>query len=242
MKKINSKHRRIAYEVAREYKSQPGILGIIWIGSSSFGIIDKYSDIDVRLLIEKDKKSFPMVQTHINGVKVEIEEMDWSWLLEDKAMDSERYWIRENAVILYDPNSLVKNSFVETNRDIKNEYKKQLWNIFKEVLSNYEISKSMNRNDYQTAALHLHRNIDALIRFLLLYYLRQVPPFKWRMHFLRSNKKIPQEILKNIDNMLSSAEVFENQLALLRTIQVDCKNLMLKKGYKENHIAEYWRY
>src|SRR3989344_4451531 len=118
-------YKKIAQEVTEQYKNRPELIGIIWIGSSTYGIKDKYVDIDVRLLINGDKKSYPMKQKVIKGVTIEIEEISWQWLIADLNPDSERYWIRSKAIILQDSSDVIKNTFLELDNKIKSAWSKQ---------------------------------------------------------------------------------------------------------------------
>lgn len=60
MTDMNNKYSDLANRIALRYIDRKGVLGIIWIGSATFGIDDEFMDIDIRLLIDRDEKYNPM--------------------------------------------------------------------------------------------------------------------------------------------------------------------------------------
>lgn len=236
-------YKQLAKNIAMDYRGIGGLMGIIWIGSASFGIIDELSDIDIRLLTSSSSKSFPMKQFRVKGVKIEVDEMNWDWVLKDNnVIGSEQFWIREKAVILYDPNNQVQNAFTKTNNAIRFEYDAQLWELFKQTMMEYEVEKCVKRGDISTAMLYLNLIVDRALRFLLFYHDRLIPPFKWRNYFLNKNKAISIEMKKHICSLISCTTAFNNKILSIGKLERLFKELMIKKGFEPKKVEEYWRY
>jgi len=235
-------YKKIAQEVTEQYKNRPELIGIIWIGSSTYGIKDKYVDIDVRLLINGDKKSYPMKQKVIKGVTIEIEEISWQWLIADLNPDSERYWIRSKAIILQDSSDVIKNTFLELDNKIKSAWSKQLWNIYKDVIKDYEISKCIDRGEFESATMYIYESINTLFKFLFVYNNKPVPTYKWRWYFLKKSRYFSRTNLEKIRKILLSTIPLKSKLQLLKQIGGKVQTMMINKGYDTKMVKEYWRY
>ena len=140
---MNNTYKNIAGAVSREYLNHPGLIGILWIGSASFGIHDSQTDIDLRLLVEQNRKKFPMQQFKKNGIEVEVDEMSWQWLMKNEAIDSEERWIREKGIILFDPKKQITTDFNRLAILMKKKAEKELWESFKSVFYSNDIEKCL---------------------------------------------------------------------------------------------------
>ena len=181
-------YQKIAGQISQDYHDYPGLIGILWIGSTTFGIEDSEADIDIRLLVNSSQKSNPMKQFTQNGIQVEVDEMDWHWLTENVSPDSDQRWIREKSIVLYDPQKKITTKFKELSELMAKQTKIQLWQYFKDVFYSNEIEKCIKRNDQETTTLYFYKAVESILKFIFLYHNLPVPPVKWRWHFLTKDK------------------------------------------------------
>lgn len=232
----------IAKKVSQEYQSHPGLIGILWIGSSSFGIEDKFADIDIRLLVGRPNKQFPMKQFTRNGINIEVDEMSWDWLMKNTAIDSEERWIREKSVILYDQQKKISKEFAGLKSKMKQLAKKQLWEQFKAIFYSNDIESCLKRNDLITSVLYFYNSIENIVKFVFIFNGEPVPPFKWRWYFLKKNHLLPEKTINFMNDILNSNESSKNKLNQLIDVEKQMQNLMIQKGYKKEQVLEHWRF
>ncbi len=232
----------IAKKVSQEFQSYPGLIGILWIGSSSFGIEDKFADIDIRLLVDRNNKQFPMKQFASDGINIEVDEMSWDWLMKNTAIDSEERWIREKSVILYDPQKKITKEFAKLKIKIKQEAEKELWEQFKAIFYSNDIANCLKRNDFITSTMYFYNSVENILKFIFIYNEEPVPPFKWRWYFLKKNQVLPTKTINFISNILNTNESPKNRLKQLIDVEKQIQNLMIKKGFKKEQVLEHWRF
>ncbi len=235
-------YQNLAVQIGRNYQNYPGLIGILWIGSTAFGINDQQADIDIRLLVNRSRKLNPMKQFSQNGVQVEVDEMDWQWLAENLAIDSDQRWIREKSVILFDPENKIADKFKELSELMAKQTKTQLWQYFKDVFYSNEIEKCIKRNDQETTALYFYKAVESILKFIFLYHDRPVPPFKWRWHFLTKDKLLPNKTIDELKDILLNTQTAETRLKRLISIEAQIQNLMIEKGSNPKQVKEHWRF
>lgn len=235
-------YRKIAGKISCDYHDYPGLIGIIWIGSAVFGISDSQTDIDIRLLVNRSQKLKPMKQFNHNGIPVEVDKMDWQWLAENLAIDSDQRWIREKSVILFDPKNKITAKFKELSEFMAKQTKTQLWQYFKDTFYSHEIEKCLKRNNQETTALYFYKAVDSIIKFIFLYHNQPVPPFKWRWHFLVKDKLLPKETITNLKAILLESQPAQTKLKLLISVETQLQQMMIDKGYNPEQVKEHWRF
>ena len=177
-----NKYLSLVKKVSKEYYKNPNLIGIIWIGSASFGIYDDFTDIDIFLITPKSSRDFEMQQFREIDIKVEVDKMDINWLLENTKPDSEQFWIREEAEIIYDPENILKNKFQKANYVKPEVYRKLLWSLYKEIFNSYNLEKSIKRNEIITGHMYVLKTIEILSKFVFIYHEKAVPTYKWRWY------------------------------------------------------------
>lgn len=242
MKNKTNKYSKIVKKISKDYYKTPGLLGIIWIGSATLGINDKHADIDIRLITSCNKKRIPMKQFNVNNIKVEVDEMSWNWLTEDKNIDSERFWIREKAIIMHDPNNKLFKTFKKINQNILKKYKDYLFSFYKDLFFDHEIELCLERRELETAQLYIFKSMEALIKFLFIYNKMPVPPFKWRVNFLKRQMFKQKKLVNDILRLFHSKLTVNEQLSLLLRIKKDIQKMMIAKGYNRQKVMEFWRF
>ncbi len=239
---MNTNYKNIADTISRKYRNHPDLIGILWIGSSSFGIKDNQTDIDLRLLVKQSQKMFPMQQFQQDGIEVEVDEMSWTWITENNKVDSEERWIREKGIILYDPHEEVAAKFKQLAAKMKIKAKTELWESFKSAFYSNDIEKCLKRNDIIVSSLYFYTAIDNILKFIFLFREQPVPPFKWRWHFLTKDKLLSKRSIDSIKEILLSAKPAVSKLKLLYGIEWEIQQLMIKKGYEKERVLEHWRF
>lgn len=235
-----NKYSDLANKIALRYVDRKGVFGIIWIGSATFGIEDEFVDIDIRLLIDRNKKYNPMEQFEEDGIKIEVDEMSLDWLLQDTSLDSERNWIRTQAIILFDPKKSIKTEFDKANKTRLLGREKLLWDVYKEIFNQYDIEKCIKRGQLIDGYMLINKTIDELIKFIFLVNDQPVPPLKWRWYFIKKLNLFDITLIeKLIPNGLNS---LNKSLIVLSEIQDQAQKIMLDKGYSKDQVLEPWRF
>lgn len=239
MSRAINRYRSIAEKVISTYRKPDSIVGIIWIGSSTYGIEDEFTDIDIRLLTKNTTKTHPMEQFVEDGVKVEVDEMSWAWITQRADLTSEQYWLREKAVILFDPEQIVKNTFQKLNAESAQKFDSVLWRLYKKIYTLQDIKKSIARREYIAASMYFYKTVDAFTQFIFVYHKMAVPTFKWRWYFLKQEKLFDVEKLKAVLQMEHS---IEESYGAVEELQKKARGMMLAKGYEKEKVAEPWKF
>ena len=235
-------YQKLASKISQDYFNYPGLIGILWIGSSSFGITDSQTDIDIRLLVNHQAKKFPMKQFTENNIQIEIDEMDWQWLTENLAVDSDQRWIREKSIILYDPKKQISEKFHLLTKLMGQETQKQLWQYFKDAFYSNEIEKCLKRHEQETTNLYFYKATDNILKFIFLYHNQPVPPFKWCWYFLTKNNLLPKDIILSLKSILLNSKPTETKFKLLISVEKQLQQLMIDKGCEKEKVTEHWRF
>ncbi len=236
--KRDTDYKSIASDVSKEYFNVPDLLGVIWIGSTSYGICDQLADIDIRLVCDDEDNEFEMKQFEKGGIKVEVDKATIQWLLQKTDPDTEQFWIREKAQILYDPQNMLKKKFIELNRCDKKTYKKILIRLYKELFQSYNFEKTTNRNDVITSWMLIFKALNALSKFCFIYHDKPVPTFRWRWYFIKKDKLLEPSLIKEIE--LFDSKNSQQTFSLLETIEQEARQMMLIKGYPEKFVKKPW--
>lgn len=239
---INTRNRYsdLVNKIALKYVNRRGVIGIIWIGSATFGIDDEFVDIDIRLLIDRDEKYNPMEQFEENGIKIEVDEMSLNWLLQDTNFDSERNWIRTQAIILFDPENKIKTEFDKANKTALLGKEKLLWNVYQEIFNQYDIEKCLKRGQLMAGYMLINKTTDELTKFIFLINGQSIPPLKWRWCFIEKLNLFDITLIeKLVPNGLDS---LNKSITILTEIQNQCQKIMLDKNYPKDRVLEPWRF
>lgn len=237
-----NKYQQIAEEVSQKYKNYEKLEGIIWIGSSTFGIYDKDADIDVRLVIDSKQKIRPMEKLVYDGIKVEVDDMSWDWLMGNLQPDSDQYWMREKGIITFDPQNKLQTAFTKLKQQMTVNHNDDLWRMYKEIFSDYEIEKCLKRGENEAGELYVFQSINSLLKFVYVLKNQPVPPLKWRWHFLNKTKLIGDEMKNKINSLILDHHNLSEKLVMIKQLQSNIQELMVKEGFEEKKVKEYWRY
>lgn len=236
-----NKYENLVKKVIQRYIKRPGLLGIIWIGSSTFEIEDKDVDIDIRLITDKKEKYFPMEQFDEDNISFEIDELDLGWILQEETnLNSEQSWIRKKGIILYDPNNLLKTEFEKINK-LENTNKEQLiWSVYTEIYNIYDIKKCLDRDEFMAAYMFFNKTIDMLTKFIFLINDYPIPSFKWRYFFMKKYNLFEVDKIENL--IPTNLKTINEKIDCLVKIQDEIQSLMIKKGYDKKRVMEPWKF
>ncbi len=230
--------KKIALNVSKKYLNVPGLQGIIWIGSTAYGISDALADIDIKLVCDKEDSEFKMSQFKSEEVKIEVDTVSSCQLLQKTDPDTDEFWIREKAHILYDPQKILKKKFLELNKYHKKIYQRILIRLYKELFQSYNFEKTMKRRDLITSWMFMFKTLDALSKFCFIYYDKPVPTFKWRWYFIRREKLIESSFIRELESF--DSRNFQQTFSLLIKIEQKAQQMMSSKGYSEEFVKEPW--
>jgi hypothetical protein len=231
----------IAKKIAKDYfqENDANILGVIFIGSLSFGIEDELSDMDIRIIVKEKINNFKMLQFKFEGLSIEIDQMEWDWLTNDGDDAMEKDWIRKKGIILFDKENALQKTFKRLNKTSDRKYKEILWKNFKETFNSYDISKSIKRKDYITAEMYINRTINYVAKFIFIYNNLPVPTFKWRWYFIR---KLNLFDINKVELLLDRGHTLEERLNKIKALENDLAKMMIDKGFDKKKVENNWMF
>jgi hypothetical protein len=231
-------YKEIALKVSKDYINTSGLIGIIWIGSSSYEVNDDLVDIDILLICSDTDNAFTMRQFKKEQIKIEVNKTTSEWLLQKTEPDSEQFWIREKAIILYDPKNILKEEFRRLNKTEPEAYEKLLRRLYKDIFHSYDFEKSIKRKDKITAWMFVLKTIDTFSKFCFIYFKKPVTTFKWRWYFIVKEELLNNRIIEKIKSFNSKNS--EENYHLLKDIEKKAQQMMLKKNYPSDFINKPW--
>jgi len=236
-----NKYKNLVKKVVQRYINRPGLLGIIWIGSSTFGIDDKNVDIDIRLITDKKEKYIPMEKFDEENISFEVDEISLDWILQEETnLNSEQSWMRKKGIILYDPNNFIKIEFEKINTIESDNREQLMWSVYTEIYNIYDIKKCLNRGEILAAYMFFNKTIDMLTKFIFLVNDYPIPSFKWRYFFI---KKYNLFDINEIENLVpTNLNKLEQQINYLEKMQSKIQALLIKKGYDKKRVMEPWKF
>ncbi|MCL4384193.1 hypothetical protein M1116_01975 [Patescibacteria group bacterium] len=235
-------YEEIARNESVKYCNYPDLVGILWIGSSSFGIKDGFTDIDIRILVDKDHKSQPMKQYKVSNLKIEVDEMMSDWLFNNLTLDSEQAWIIEKAIIIYDPKNECRKLLEKARNNLEGIDKTGLlWNNYSKLYLHYDLEKCLKRKQIIGGHIVLSNILDSLSKFIYLYQNKTIPPQKWRWYMIEKEKLFDVEKINELA-LLNLKTSSDEIITLLLEIQNDCQKIMLDLGFDKEKVMEPWRF
>ena len=205
------KFRQAAEELASRIAALEGVAGIIYIGGLVRGFVDKYSDIDVIVLLDKNDRSLRTRAYNIGlsgkkryGIDIDLEVhfledfRKWKW-------GEAGRWEFSKAKVAFDPKGKIKESLREklhlpTDFWIKRiavctEYMK--WYCCPLEEGNGTISEAwVKRGDLACAHYCLNYGVELAVRTLFALNKQFLPAPKWRLFYSHSLTWLPESYEK----------------------------------------------
>ena len=166
---------KVCNDIVEQYKQDKNVLGILLFGSAARNKFDKYSDIDIYILLNK-KNKFSRQNFVSNGVKVDI---IFNTIKEVKNyLKEERNNVRRNTshmlahseILFQRRNNLEKiQRTAKTNLRLKTKYKKDEILMHKYSIDDFwgEVQRDFINNDYVSFELNSHFLIKNIIELFL---------------------------------------------------------------------------
>lgn len=227
------------------------ILGALLVGSASFGIHDKFTDVDIFVYVSDDvvkkRKAQGYNETYpFKGVEICV---DWNSIekLEEILSawkDDESLWVFYNAKILYDPKGLMQKLLKRIKRYPKELRRKKIFLHFYYLKAFLEdCKKAILRSDFLTALFLIYKAIDEITYLSFILEGLYVPYPKWRLHLI---KKLPlgTKILPKIEKILCIKGLDKTELTIklkdLNDIVEDLKPNFCEAGIPEKWLGSNW--
>jgi len=229
--------RRIARNLTSKISSYKGVAGIVFIGGLVRGFADKFSDVDiVVLLTERDehlRKQLYDLSTSTQerlGIDIDLE----AHFLEDfkkQKWDEFDRWEFSRAEIVYDPEGVVKGVFEEKLR-LPDDFWTKRVAACAEHLKWYccpprddvgTIAESwVERGDLLSAHYCLNYGVDMIVRLMFALNKEHLPAPKWGLFYSYNLKWQPEGYQKLIRDAMKiesfSTEDFNLRLKAIRDI------------------------
>jgi predicted nucleotidyltransferase len=221
MKKLKGKNRirkfrQIAESLRSQIASLKGITGIIFLGGLERGFADKYSDIDITVLLDKNDEKLRREIRKIgsdeqerSGVDIDLE----VHCLEDFGRlrwDENHKWDFSHAQVVYDTRGKVQNLLKAKTRVRRNFWTRRIA-VYVEYMKWYCCSPEknagtfvetwINRGDLISAHYCATYALDLLIRILFALNREFLPSQKWRIFYSYNLKWLPT----NYEKLLNEA-------------------------------------
>lgn len=229
---------KVATDISQKYHHMPNLVGIIWFGSTAYGIKDKFADLDILLVIDLKKKGQKMDQFDYHGIQVEINTIDSGWILTPTSIEDDRTWIRQKSIILYDTKNILKKNFKSLNRIKESDYKETLFKFYKDIFISHHLKRSIARHQTITAALYILQFIENFSKFIFIYHRQPIPTFKWRWFFIKKEKLFDPKIIEKLIHINPSD--LETNLNIIKELETKAQTMILNRGFSHKKVVEPW--
>ena len=251
--------RQAAQRLVSKITVSKNIAGVIFLGGLARGFADKYSDVDIIALINKQdqllRRQIPDIgleERKSSGLEVDLEIhcltafQRWKW-------DETDRWDFSHAEIFYDPRGQIRKLFnvrlkVSERFWVKRivtcaEYMK--WYCCPPTASVCTITEAwVDRGDLLSAHYCLNYAIDLLLKTVFALNKEFLPPPKWRAFYFRNLNWLPSNhgLLKDAINVKRlTVEDLNRRLKSLREIwQVILVKVQEETGLSSDQITTYY--
>lgn len=191
---------KICSDVVKEYKPDKNVLGVLLFGSAVRNKFDRYSDVDIYILLNK-KDKFSRSNFIKKGIRVDIilntlKEAE-SYLVEDKnnLRRITSHMLTHGKILFQREKSLEKiQSIAKNNLKLKTKYKNGDILMHKYSIDDFwgEVQRDIENKDYLAFGIDSHLLISNIMELFL----------KLNGEFLRQPNEM-MEILKKLDRKFS---------------------------------------
>ena len=251
--------RRIAQNLASAISSFEGVTGIVLSGGLVRGFVDRFSDLDIIVLLDKKDERLMRRIRRIGsdgqgrfGIDVDLEIYSLDDL-ERKWGELQR-WDFAHSKIIFDPNGKVRR-LVEKKLKVRKSFWIKRIVIAAELLKWYccppEDSMGfiaeawISRGDLASAHYSLNYAIELLLRMIFALNKEYLPPKKWRIFYSYRLKWLP----KNYERLLREAlkikslsveDFYRRWKAIAKIWRRTAPQMMNETGLTLNKISAYY--
>lgn len=224
-----SDFRSVARELTSKISSREGVVGIAFIGGLERGFADKYSDLDVIVLVagkhEQLRRQLYESSSRLAskfGVDIDMEVHD----VEDfkrQAWDENDRWEFSKTKIVFDPDRVVEK-VIKKKLKVPKDYWTSRIVEFAEYLTWYccppkqstgTVAESwISRGDLLSAHYCLSYSVDLLLKVIFALNREHLPVPKWRLFYSCSLKWLPKDYRRLIRDAMKTSEFSVEDLNL----------------------------
>lgn len=233
---------RQAQEFAERLATCEGVVGVLLSGGVARGYADHFSELDLAVYLTRPHfddwtrrglAPFPEGDSYLDGWHVDFDYFCYEDEIEAEWEHTKR-WDRSYAVVLYDPQGLMREMLVR--KAILTEEEKQRLTghhliLYGEYFCNLVVPSWLHRGDLLAAHHCLNTALDSLIRAVFLANDELIPFDKWTLNLSYTLPWTPQDWRERVEQTLlvrevSRAEV-ERRCALIRDLFAECREKLL---------------
>ncbi|MEM3580202.1 MAG: nucleotidyltransferase domain-containing protein [Candidatus Bathyarchaeia archaeon] len=231
------KFRKVAADFASQIAAHEGVAGILFLGGLVRGFVDKFSDLDVVVLLKNRNENLKrkLVRLWRNMERCHRVEIDFEiHFIEDfraYGWDDADRWEFSKAEVVFDPNREVRKVLDEKLKVSENFWKKRIV-VCAEYLKWYccPVRKGagtlaevwIKRGDLKSAHYCLNYGVELLIRLIFALNREFLPAPKWRLFYSYSLKWLPKNYGRLIKEALRTGELslvdFKRRLRALQAL------------------------
>jgi predicted nucleotidyltransferase len=221
------KFARVAGFLKSKIASFRGVAGIVFTGGLVRGFVDKYSDVDITVLlseknevVRKNIRKIGKNEQRRSGVDVDLEVRfledfrTWRW-------DEMARWDFSHSEIVFDPEGNVRKLFNKKLRVPKSFWAKRIV-VYGEYVKWYccppqdnvgTIAETwVNRGDLASAHYCLNYALSLLVRIVFALNKEFLPPPKWEIFYSCNLEWLPQDYKKLIGEALTVKSLSKPEL------------------------------
>jgi len=227
--------RRIAKELASEISIHKEVVGIVFLGGLVRGFADKFSDVDILVLLaarnqQLRKRFYDLGSATQRRLSTDIDlEVHFIEDFKKQEWDEIDRWEFSKAEIVYDPDGIVKEVFIEKLKLAEDfwlervaEYAEYLkWYCCPPKPDVGTIAESwVERGDLPSAHYCLNYAVDLIVRSVFALNKEHLPPPKWQLFYSYHLKWQPRNYKEIITDTMKiksfSIRDFNRRLTAIR--------------------------
>jgi hypothetical protein len=227
-----------AEELANRFSGYDGVVGVLLTGGVARGYADHFSELDLAIYLKQCRfeewtfsgwAPFPEGDSLLDGCHVDIDYMCYEQELKEDWEHIKR-WDRSYALILYDPEGLVRDLL--TLKAVLGEGEKAtLVNrhlvLYGDYLIDLVVPSWVHRGDLFAAHHCLNIALDSLVKAVFLANDELIPFEKWSLNLSYTLEWVPKDWRKWIEQALLvkkvSKEDVDRRRVLLSRLFAECK-------------------
>ena len=252
--------KRIAKGLASKISNCEGVTGIAFIGGLVRGFADKYSDLDIVVLLagkdEKLRKRFYELASNEakrNNVDIDLE-VHFFEDFRKRQWDEIDRWAFAKAKIVFDPKGALKEALGEKLRRSESFWINRVI-VYAEYLKWYccpphenvgTIAESwVERCDLQSAHYCLNYSVDLMLKILFALNREYLPAAKWRLFYSRNLKWLPKDYKSLVEDAMRvrsySLGDFKRRLQALREMwRSILPKIQAETGLTMDQVSKYY--
>jgi hypothetical protein len=244
---------RQAQQFADRFAACDGVVGVLLTGGVARGYADHFSELDLAVYLthphfedwtRRGMAPFPEGDSWLDGWHVDFDYFCYEDEIE-AAWEHTKCWDRSYAVVLYDPQELMREMLAR--KAILTEEEKQRLTshhliLYGEYFCNLVVPSWLHRGDLLAAHHCLNTALDSLIRAVFLANDELIPFDKWTLNFSYTLPWTPRDWRERVEQAVLVREVsqveVERRCALIRDLFAECREKLISPKTEGLDIIE----